>query len=253
MRPIQVVILAGDSEDHKISPGKTIRNKAFLTLNGRKMIDYVLDCYLNMEEVTDIAVAGPPDGLRGLVGVTPIPQREDMIENVQAGAALFPDGWLLLSTSDIPLITPEAIRDFLGRCSEADLFYPLIEKYDCQRRYPEMERTWVRLAEGEFTGGNVILVRAASIAAAAPAAAMFFAARKSPIQLARIIGPATLAKLLLRRLSIPELEAKVANILGLVCKAVITPYPEIGADIDKKSDYEIISRQIEMAKQEDNR
>lgn len=248
MKPIRAVVLAGDNEDYKISPGTAIKNKAFIDLNGRKMIDYVLDCYRAMEELAGIAVIGPHEELSSLPGITPIPQKKDLIANVQAGAELFPDGWLLLSTSDIPLITPEAIRDFLGRCSGADLFYPVIEKEDCRWRYPAMERTWVKLAEGEFTGGNVLLVRAASIIAAAPAAAAFFAARKSPLKLARIIGPATLAKLLLRRLSIPELEEKVGNILGIACRAVMTPHPEIGADVDKKSDYDIISGQLKLAK-----
>ena len=211
------------------------------------MIDYVLDCFSNVEKLVGVAVIGPVNQLGGLAGVTLIPQAGSLIKNVITAAAAFPEGWLLLSTCDIPLITPEAITDYLSRCQGADLYYPLIAREDSERVYPGMERTWVRVTAGEYTGGNILLVKSAGIAKAAHAATAFFDARKSPFRLAKLIGIATLAKFILRRLTIDELEHKVSKILGINCKAVFSPFPEIGADVDKQSDYDFISSQIKAA------
>ena len=248
MEPIYAIVLAGDSEDHRVMPGDVVPNKAFLPINGRRMIDYVLDCYREVTEIAGIGVVGPQDQLGDLDNITIIPQGESLMANVKTAATLFPDGWLLLSSSDIPLITPAAIRDLFTRCQGAAMYYPIVAREDSERVYPEMERTWVKLAEGEFTGGNILLIKSDKIALAANPAAAFFEARKSPIHLASLIGVSALFKLLRRRLTIAELESKMEKILGFPCKAVITPYPGIGADVDKKSDYDAISAQLRKAK-----
>ena len=247
MKPIYAVVLAGDSEDCKVRPGSVVTNKALLPINGRRMVDYVLDCYRAVEEISSVSVIGPEAEFMDMADVTVIPQRESLIANVKAAAATFSEGWLLLSSSDIPMITPEAIKDLIARCQGADMYYPLVSKEDCQRAFPDMERTWVKLSEGEFTGGNIILIKASKVALAVEPAAAFFAARKSPVQLASLIGIPTLAKLFIHRLTLGELEKKMGIILGITGKAVQTPYPEIGTDVDKDSDYRIISARLKIA------
>ncbi|MDD3072815.1 MAG: NTP transferase domain-containing protein [Eubacteriales bacterium] len=248
MKPIYAVVLAGDSEDRKIKQGSVVANKAFLSINGCRMVDYVLDCYRGVKELAGVSVIGPEAEFKDLNDVTVIPQRDSLIANVKAAAAVFTDGWLLLSSCDIPLVTPAAITDLLSRCQGADMYYPMVSKADCQRAFPDMERTWVKLADGEFTGGNIILIKSCKVALAADPAEAFFVARKSPVQLASLIGIPILAKLLINRLTVSELEKKMEKILGITCKAVQTPYPAIGTDVDKESDYNIISAQLKIAK-----
>lgn len=241
MKPIYAIVLAGDSEDRKVLPGSVVANKAFISLRGRWMIDYVLDCYREVPEISGIGVVGPEKQLSSLEGITIIPQTDELIGNVKAAAAAFPTGWLLLSSCDIPLITPDAIRDLISRCQGADMYYPVVAREDSERVFPGMERTWVKLAEGEFTGGNIFIIKADKVAIAAEPARAFFGARKSPVQLAGLFGLPVLFKLLLHRLKVPELEKRMGKILGIHCKAVRTTYPEIGADVDKLSDYNAIS------------
>src|SRR5690554_786832 len=247
MDPVYAIILAGDSEDRKIKQGSVIENKAFLQIHGRPMLEYVLDCYRSMD-LAGIGVVGPPDKLADLKGITVIPQQGDMVANVVAAANAFQGGWLLLSSSDIPLITPQSVQDFLTRCRGADLFYPLVSKEDCLRVFPDIQRTWVNLTDGTFTGGNILLIRTDKVPIAAGPAGDFFAARKSPIQLAGLVGITTLAKLILNKLSIRAVERKMEKILGLDCKAMLSYYPEMGTDVDKETDYTIISNKISTAK-----
>lgn len=244
MKPIYAIVLAGDSEDTRVDPGNVVANKAFISINGRRMVDYVLDCFREVAEIEGIGVIGPGKEFAKDKDITVIPQGDSMIDNIRAAAAAFPAGWLLISSSDIPLITPEAIRDLLARCQGADMYYPMVAKEDNQRVFPDMERTWVKLAEGEFTGGNLILIKASRVSQAAGPAAAFFDARKSPVKLASLFGVPAVLKLFLHRLTIPELENKMEKILGFPCKAVQTPYAEIGADVDKKSDYDQIGSRL---------
>lgn len=249
MNPIYAVILAGDNADRKIKQGSVIANKAFVSINGRRMIDFVLDCYRSMDDLEAVGVIGPSDKINSLgEDIVTIPQQGGMIPNVLAAAETFKEGWLLLSSCDIPLITPMAIRDFLSKCTGADMFYPLVAKADCQRVFPDMKRTWVKLKDGLFTGGNVVMIKTSSVPVAAGPAGAFFDARKSPAQLASLIGISTLIKLALKTLTIKELETKMGKILGLKCKAVVTEFPEIGTDVDKESDYNIVSARLKLAR-----
>lgn len=249
MDPVYAVVLAGDNEDRKIQQGTIIPNKAFIKINGRNMVSYVLDCYTKTKALAGVGIIGPPDKLGKLEqGVVPIAQRGSMVDNVVAAADTFKDGWLLLSSCDIPLITSEAVEDFLSNCHGADMYYPLVVKEDCDKVFPEMQRTWVKLRDGVFTGGNMVLIRTSKVYTAAKPAGDFFAARKSPVQLASLVGISTLVKLVLRTLTIAEVEQKMAKILGISCKAVSTSYPEIGTDVDKESDYNLISAKLKLAR-----
>lgn len=249
MNPIYAVVLAGDNEDRKVKQGSVVANKAFININERRMVDYVLDCFRGMKELAGVAIVGPGDKLRDVGNdVTVIPQKGDMVANVVAAAETLKDGWLLLSSCDIPLITPEAVRDFLSNCTEADLFYPLVSKAACEQVFPDMRRTWVQLKDGIYTGGNVFLVKTCKVPSAAGPAGAFFDARKNTAKLASLIGVSTLAKLMLHTLTIQEVEDKMSKILGLKGKAVITDFPEIGTDVDKESDYQLISAQLKIAR-----
>lgn len=249
MDPVYAVVLAGDSEDSKIVKGAVIPNKAFMQINGRNMVEYVLDCLKRTRGIADIAVLGPADRINARDwGVRCIPQQGDMIANVVAAAEIYKDGWLLLSSCDIPLLTPQAVEDFVANCRGAEMYYPLVARADCEKIFPDMQRTWVSLKDGVYTGGNLVLIRTSQVKVAAEPARAFFEARKSPLQLAGLIGPGTLLKLVMRRLTISEVEKKMSKILGIACKAVLTAYPEIGADVDKESDYNLISARLRMAR-----
>ena len=62
------------------------------------------------------------------------------------------------------------------------------------------------------------------------------ALRKRPLALARRVGGDGLLKLLLGRLSLAEVEARAQRILGVEARALVTPYPEVGVDVDREED-----------------
>jgi hypothetical protein len=128
------------------------------------------------------------------------------------------------------------VRFVLERAPEAALVYPIVPKEAVEARFPGNRRTYARLKEGTFTGGNLLLLDKALFFQALPLARRVVALRKRPLALARLIGLDILLKLLLGRLSLPELEARARRILGVEARALVTPYPEVGVDVDKEED-----------------
>jgi hypothetical protein len=152
--------------------------------------------------------------------------------------------WILLSTADLPLLTPEAIRDFLERCFkvEAELYYPIITRQSIEEKFKGARRTYVRLKEGTFTGGNLALMRADALTPCALKGEKLVKLRKSPLGLARQIGLLFILKFILGRLTLAEAERSFSRLLGVKGTAIITPYPEIGMDVDKPEDWELVCR-----------
>ncbi len=245
MKPLNAIVLAGDQEERKIIKDRVIDNKAFLELNGRVMLDYVLECLKNTGMFEQIAVVGPVERLAEHLPshIKIIPQQGTVVENVTKAAEEIP-GWMLICSSDTPLLTSESVRDFVAMCEDAQLFYPLVSKEDNDNKYPGVTRTYVELKEGTFTGGNIILVHSEAVPIAAPAALQFVESRKSPVAMAKLIGLGTMIKLLTKRLSVAELEEKMSHIFKIKSRAVVSRYAEIGIDLDKESDYTYIASRL---------
>jgi hypothetical protein len=69
--------------------------------------------------------------------------------------------------------------------------------------------------------------------------------RKSALEQARIIGFGLLFRLLIRRLSLAEAERRVARGIGVRGRAVPFPHAEIGMDVDKPFQLEIVRTELE--------
>ena len=218
--------------------GREVTNRALLDLNGTSMLERVVEP-LRQAAPGRILVAGDvplPEGC------TPAPGGDSLLDTLLNGVAALDKGEtrLLVVTADIPFLTAEAIQDVLDRAPEGAAFvYPIVEATRCYKRFPEMKRTVVKTAQGTFTGGNVVLIDAAFAREKSGAIRAAFAARKSPFKLAGMLGFGTLARLAASSvypaaLPIPYLEAAVGRLLGgASVRALVSPYPEIGADIDR--------------------
>jgi hypothetical protein len=70
-------------------------------------------------------------------------------------------------------------------------------------------------------------------------------ARKSALRQAWRVGFWTLLRLATRTLSIAAAERRAEKILGLKVRAVRTPYAEIGMDVDKPFQLDIVRAELE--------
>ncbi|WP_352420298.1 nucleotidyltransferase family protein [Proteiniborus sp.] len=243
---INCVILAGN-EDSQLAEKSS---KAFIELQGKPMIMYVIDALKASNKVDKIAVVGDKSQLGSLsIHVnTIIDHKGSILDNIAAGARYFKeDDMLLISTCDIPLLTGEAVADFITRAlvSKADICYPIINKTTCDLAYPESKRTYATLKEGQFTGGNLFMVNPTIIDRSLYIAEQMISYRKSPAKMSRVLGLPFLIKLATGRLSIEEVENRVSKLLNIRGKAIISKYAEIGNDVDRLEHVQVIERYMQ--------
>ena len=244
-----VVVLAGGKNSPAMAKATGVDNRALTPIGTRTMLDYVVAALAAAPSAGRIFVVGDvPENS----SYTAVPGQDTLLENLLAGLAAAGDQErVLISTSDIPFLTLPALEDFIRRASAtgADLCCAYVPLEVCRRKYPEMKRTAVRLAEGRFTLGNIMLVNPHFLVQHQDAVAEAYAARKSPAHMARLLGVGLLARLLGAQAALPglltigALEAAVSRVLGGgraigICSA----YAEIGTDVDKPEDVAIARR-----------
>ncbi|HAP93503.1 MAG TPA: hypothetical protein DCM26_02615 [Desulfotomaculum sp.] len=249
---VDAVVLAGSLNNGQLREYSPVPYEAQIPIGSKTMVEYVLDALLKSSYVERMVIAGPgdllPPGLdTGRVQV--ISPGSSVLENVQSGIDCLPSARrVLVVTSDIPLLTVQAVDGFLEQCTDqtVDLFYPVVSRDIMESRFAGVKRTYVRLREGIFTGGNLFLLNPVVLPRCLAKGKELVAARKNPWRLSRLIGITFLIKFLLRRLSLKEAEVKVSKLLGIKGVAVISQYPEIGFDVDKPADLEQVTGILSM-------
>ncbi|GAH12951.1 unnamed protein product, partial [marine sediment metagenome] len=183
-----------------------VDNKALIILDGMPMINYVVDALHNSENIDQILVVGPKKELHQYIGkkVKEILNPGDSIlENMEIGLNYFSsDDNLLLLTSDIPLITSEAIDEFLRICTKrkASIGYPVITKENIIKKYPETERTYIKMKEGVFCGGNIVFFKPDVFFQNKKLIKELFDNRKATWKYAKILGLKFILKFLFKHL-----------------------------------------------------
>lgn len=217
-------------------------DRAMIPLLGRPVITYGLTALRRCPEVDAITIVGPDSiaPVAAEVNARCLPEAGAMMANLIAGlTALQEREWVLIAGCDTPLVTAEIISSLLNECArhDADVFYPIVPRDVLERKYPGGKRTWVTLTEGSYTGGNLFLLRPQAILKNQSLFEKILANRKNPAQLAAIFGVGFVAKLLIKNLTIHELEARATTLLKVPVRAIVTPHPEIGIDLDKLEDH----------------
>ena len=235
---INAIILSGDKNE-SLSGGYT---KALARIKDRYMIEYVVEALLQSATIGEIAVVGPATRLRECLGdrVSYIVEgADDLIDNTLVGVALFMDQpRVLVLTCDIPYLTPEAVDHFITESEKtgADLCYPIVTRESNEIKYPGTKRTYTKLRDGTFTGGNMFYVNPRVVEGSAGLARRLVGYRKKPWKMCSVLGWDFVLRLLSGKLSIAEVEERMSALLGIKLAAIISPYPEVGNDVDKESD-----------------
>lgn len=251
---VEAVVLAGARNDGKLKGVSECEFEALIKVGDRPMVEYVIDALQGAGSVERMVVVGPRElaaACEGVDGIDWVEFGSSMVENIQIGIErLDAKGHVLIVTSDIPLITAEAIDDFIRRCGQttADIYYPIVRRETNERAFPGVRRTYVRLKDGVFTGGNLALLEPEIVPACRDVIEQAVSMRKKPLKLSRMLGFRFILKLMFNRLSLAEIEERVHRVLGFRGIGVESPYPEVGIDIDKPEDLELIERVLSRAK-----
>ena len=243
-----LVLGGGDAGDlFAVSHGAAV--KGLVHVAGQPMALHVLQALRATGRVSKVIYIGPTtpemDALidlqladaGGLIDnlSTGLKALEGIQEDGQEGAS----GRALVLTADIPMLQPQDLLDVFAQAEampDAGLLYPVVRREDCEAAFPGVKRTYVRVRDGTFTGGNIFFFSPDLVDRFLPRLREVLAARKAPLRLAAQVGFGTLLRLVTGRLTVHGLEAAVSRLLEVEARGIITPHASIGTDVDKESD-----------------
>ncbi len=225
--------------------------KAMIDICGKPMVQWVLDALSEATCIEQVVLVGlPPEtDLTCKHPLTLIPDQGDMVFNIRAGARevarLDPGAsHVMLVSSDLPALRGEMV-DWLAeqiQDLEYDVYYTVIDRATMEAQFPESKRTYIHLKDNQVCGGDLHAFRLQIAVDDNPLWKRLIDARKSPLRQASMLGYDTVFFLMLRQLSLNNAIAAVSKRLGIKGRAILSPYAEIGMDVDKPF-------QLEMARQ----
>lgn len=247
MNPLKAIILAGGELDSSfIEAGEKAYNKNFIEISGKPMVEYVIEALKSSSFIEEIIIAAPPQAVTDNMknGNTIVESGNTIVETVLNGLDYLPQNTpsVLLVMADLPLLTPESIDDFIRRCNEIDgeYYYSILEKSVSEKKYPGLYHTYVNLKEGMFCGGGLTLM-SPGIATPYRCSLMdkLLHLRKKPLEMAKLLGVKTLWKLICKQASIDDLVKRTSEVFNCVARVVVTPYAEIGMNVDRPNELKL--------------
>ncbi len=223
--------------------------KALIDVAGKPMIQWVLDALGDAKAIERVVVIGLSEKahLPCKKPLTYMPNQGKLLDNLKGGTAkvleLNPRAkYVLFASSDIPGVTAQMVDWLVDTCRQTDddLYYNVVRREDMEKRFPGSKRTYTRLKDLEVCGGDMNVARTAIVNENSEFWNGLLEARKNPAAQAAMIGTDIIFKFLFRQLTIDDVIQRVADKLDLKGRAIVCPYPEIGMDVDKPHQLEIM-------------
>lgn len=224
-------------------------SKAMLDVVGKPMIQWVLDALEGAQTIDGIVIIGlPPESdIHSTKIKARIPNQGGMVDNIRAGVnkvlELNPSAkYVLAVSSDIPTITPVMVDWVINKALETDLeaYYNVIERKVMEERFPGSKRSYTRLRDVEVCGGDMNLIKTSLVTQNDELWDKLVASRKNVLKQAALIGYDTLFLLLFRLVDLDGAVEKATKRLHLTGKAILCPYAEVGMDVDKPFQLELV-------------
>jgi len=251
---MDALVVAGGvpGPDDPLYPLTQGRPKALLGLEGRPMVQWVLDALEGAQRVEHVVLVGPgpEDGLHLGAASAFVPDQGAMIANVRAGLQavrqLNPAAThILLASGDIPSITPEMVdwRVQTVEASDADIDYAVVDRQVMDEVFPGSRRSFTHVKDAEVCGGDLNGLRV-TVAAEDGLWNALYAARKNALKQAALVGFDVLFLGAIRQLSLEDAEQRVGRHLGLKTHITRCPYAEVGMDVDKPHQFEMVRQHL---------
>ncbi|HEY3398685.1 MAG TPA: nucleotidyltransferase family protein [Armatimonadota bacterium] len=244
-RQLPALILAGGDRPEKVALHFGLSHKALTLVAGEPVIARVVRALQDAAGVSEVVVASSCAELAAVLPpdmVVVAPAGGEFLDTLHAGFRHFAESeHLLLCTCDLPLLTPEAVDDFLAQAldTHTELCYSIVEGGRLTHLPGSGQRLLIRLQEGAFTGGNLVCLSRSFVMQEGARVSQAFAGRKSPLALARMLGVGFILRLLSGRLSLAQIRAKAERLMGVPVGVIDSHYAEVCFDIDSPEHVEL--------------
>ena len=234
------LVLAGSrpGAPDPVADSEGVSHKALLTLAGEPMLGRVVAA-LREARIERIAVSTNDPQVAQLAQALDC----DVLPAGTGPSASVATGFerlgapLLVTTSDHGLLQGRWVADFVGDTpQEADVAILLARRDAVERAMPGSRRTWLRFADGQWSGCNLFLLATPRAGAAIDTWKIVEADRKRPWRIAARLGLGMLASYTLGRLTLAEAIAGLGRRIGVRASLVAARDGLAAVDVDKVQD-----------------
>ena len=254
-----VLILAGARDEPcPLCEEAGVSSKALLRIANSRMIDHVLravrDCaeldgtvWVSGMDAADIATGAPDDLVEfaGRLKTAPVGDgpATASLAALDAGAE-FP---LLITTCDHPLLTPDMVSSFLHESERegSDISVGLASSTVIQDAYPDVKRTYIKLAGHRYSGCNLFHAKTEGARKGIEFWRTVGRDRKKPMKIAQRLGYGMLFRALTGRLGLRDAFAHGSDLVGAEISPILIPIAEAAIDVDKPGDLALVKKILE--------
>jgi molybdopterin-guanine dinucleotide biosynthesis protein A len=247
---VNAVILTGKRTAHnQFLQLAGVTNKALIEIDGKPMIQHVIDALNDSRYVERIYLVAPEDfeelSFESSKPIEVVPCGDTVVENLMLAVSKSGDAEnVVITTCDNPLFRGFMLDRYIQRClmADADFYYSVGRKSVISASYPEVVRTYVQGKDDGYTGANVYFVNKARFSADGEMLAKIDSYRKTPWKYIRLLGLSSLLKFVTKRIALEDVETRASEVIGCRFKLIPMPFPECGIDVDKMSDLVLVRR-----------
>jgi GTP:adenosylcobinamide-phosphate guanylyltransferase len=223
--------------------------KAIIEIAGKPMIQWVLDALAQANTVNNLVIVGLPEEVNVSYPklYTTLPDQKNMLANIRKGVEAILDinpsaRQVLIVSSDIPTITGEMVDWVVNQAelSDDDICYNVITRDVMEKCFPTSKRSYTKLRDVSVCGGDMNVVKAKTVANNDQLWERIISTRKNVFKQAALLGYDTLILLLFRLITLEDGVRMVTKRLNITGRALICPYAEVGMDVDKPHQLEIV-------------
>ncbi|WP_232492592.1 nucleotidyltransferase family protein [Novosphingobium kaempferiae] len=235
-----VLVLAGSrpGAPDPVADAEGVAHKALVEIAGRPMLALVVSA-LRDAGIERIAVSASEPQVRDLalrLGCEVLATGTGPSASVAIGLDAL-SAPLLVTTSDHALLKGEWVRDFLADTPEgSDVAVLLARREAIEAAMPGSRRTYLRFADGHWSGCNLFLLATSRAGLAIETWKMVEADRKRPWRIAARLGLGMLVSYALGRLTLAEAIGRLGRRIGVTASLVAARDGLAAVDVDKPAD-----------------
>jgi len=248
---VTALVLAGSRPGgDPLAAAAGVTHKALIEVGGKPLLARVVGALreAHCARVLVCCEAGPVEDLARSLGaeiVSPAAGPSgSVLRGLEAGGTP-----LLVTTADHGLLRAEWVRELIdGAPENCDVAVMLAEQARIEAAMPHSKRTYLRFADGHWSGCNLFFLRTPAARAAVEEWTRVEADRKRPWRIVARLGLALLVSYALGRLTLAAGLAKLGERIGV--RAALVPASDglAAVDVDKLSDLEDVRGLVESGR-----
>lgn len=219
-----------------------VAHKGLIEVGGKPILAHVIGALREARcgRILVCCEPGPVEELAHELGAETIPPAAGPSQSVlrAVDACGTP---MLITTSDHALLRAEWITALVDQApDDCDVALMLAERTRIEAAVPDSRRTYLRFADGQWSGCNLFLLRTPAARRAVEEWTRVEAERKRPWRLAMRLGLRTLFDYLVGRLGVADAISRIGSRMGVRAALVAAPSGLAAVDVDKMEDLVLV-------------